>query len=105
MKTTESAIQKSVLDYLGWISRHMEIYYFRSASGAVNTAQGRYFKTGKPGTPDISLVWHGRYYGLEVKTAKGKQTAKQKQAQAEIEAAGGRYVIVRKSEDVEEIFR
>ena len=105
MKQNEAVIQKSIMAYLEHLSRYRRIYYFRSAAGAVLTATGRYFKTGRAGTPDITCCWQGKYIGLEVKTSKGRQTTGQRQAQIEIEAAGGEYYIVRSIEDVERIFK
>ena len=102
---TERQIQRGVLDYLELLSRKKPIYYFRSAAGMVRTEQGRIFKTGKPGTPDICVCYQGVFYGLEIKTKTGRQSELQKNAQKEIEASGGRYHIIRCLEDVWEIFR
>jgi len=97
---TEAQIQRGVLDYLELLSRKKPIYYFRSAAGMVRTEQGRVFKTGKPGAPDISVCFDGLFIGLEIKTTTGRQSALQKKAQAEIEAAGGKYYIIRCLEDI-----
>jgi hypothetical protein len=97
---TEAQIQRGVLDYLELLSRKKPIYYFRSAAGMVKTDQGRVFKTGKPGTPDITVCCGGLFIGLEIKTTTGRQSALQKKAQEEIEAAGGKYYIIRCLEDV-----
>jgi len=97
---TEAQIQRGVLDYLELLSRKKPIYYFRSAAGMVKTDQGRVFKTGKPGTPDITVCFDGLFIGLEIKTTTGRQSALQKKAQAEIEAAGGKYYIIRCLEDI-----
>jgi hypothetical protein len=86
------------------LSTKYPIYYFRSSSGAVRTSTNRYFKTGKPGCPDISLIYNGLYYGLELKSDTGRQSPAQRQAQVEIEAAGGRYVIVKCLGDVKKLF-
>ena len=103
-KISESTIQKAVLDYLEWFSKSHKIYFFRSAAGMVKTEQGRIFKTGRPGTPDISVCYQSKYWGIEVKGPKGRQSATQKQAEAEIVAAGGRYELVRSLEDIKRIF-
>ena len=99
-KATESQIQRGVLDYLELLSRKKPIYYFRSAAGMVRTEQGRMFKTGKPGTPDITVCYNGGFIALEIKTATGRQSELQKIAQKEIEAAGGKYYIVRSMEEI-----
>lgn len=100
---TEQQLQRLVLDYLTIIAKQKPIYYFRSAAGSVKTQTGRFFKTGKPGCPDLSLVINGQYHGWELKAAKGRQTAAQKQAEKEITAAGGQYHIVRSLDDVKRI--
>ena len=97
-------IQRAAMDYLAWYSIKHKIYFFRSAAGHVVLESGRYFKTGKPGTPDITVCEGGRFIGIECKTAKGKQSALQKQAEAEIEASGGKYFLVRSLEDIKRIF-
>lgn len=100
----ESQLQRAVLDYLAWFGRSQKIYLFRSGAGQVQTQAGRFFKTGKPGCPDISVCFCGRYYGIEIKTATGRQSALQKQAEADIIAAGGEYYIVRSLDDIKRIF-
>lgn len=112
-KITESVIQRACLDYLGWYSKSHKIYFFRSAAGHVALENGRYFKSGKPGVPDITVCaprkqsdgsMVGVFYGIEVKTKTGRQSALQKQAEEEIVAAGGRYFIVRSLSELKEIF-
>ena len=100
----ESIIQKAILDYLEWYAKSHKVYFFRSAAGMVKTEQGRMFKTGKPGTPDISVCYKGMYFGLEIKNEKGRQSASQKKAEEEIVAAGGRYELVRSLDDIKRIF-
>lgn len=100
----ESIIQKAILDYLEWFSKQHKIYFFRSAAGMVKTEQGRMFKTGKPGVPDISAVYKGVYFGLEIKNEKGRQSANQKKAEEEIVLAGGQYLIIRGLEDIKRVF-
>ena len=100
----ESIIQRAILDYLEWFSKQHRVYFFRSAAGMVKTEQGRMFKTGKPGVPDISAIYKGIYWGLEVKNEKGRQSTTQKKAEEEILAAGGRYELVRSLDDIKRIF-
>lgn len=102
--TSEQTLQRAIMDYLTMIEARHKIYWFRSASGAVKTASGRFFKTGKPGTPDLTVCCKGQFIGLEVKTDTGRQSASQKKAQAEIESSGGKYYIVRSLRDVKAIF-
>ena len=103
-KISEAMIQRAILDYLAWYSKSHKIYAFRSGAGNIKTEQGNYFKTGSPGCPDISVCYKGVYWGIEVKGPKGRQSALQKQAEAEILAASGRYELVRSLEDIKRIF-
>jgi len=105
IKHTESMIQRAILDYLGLISKHEPVYYFRAGSGAFQTAQGRYVKTGRPGVPDIICCAYGKFLGIEVKTEKGRQSQAQKQAEQDIDRAGGDYFIVRSVSDMKQIIK
>lgn len=98
----EQEIKKQILDYLGY---QKDIYFFRLGSGLIKTEQGRYFKTGTAGCPDIVVVKNGSFIGLEVKTESGKQSELQRIAEENIKRCGGKYFIVRKLEDVIEILK
>jgi hypothetical protein len=103
IKRTESMIQKAIMDYLEMISKQIPLYFFRAGSGAVQTMHGRFFKTGRPGVPDIILCWAGKFVGLEVKAESGRQSQAQKKAEQDIAQANGQYYIVRSVSDVKEI--
>jgi len=95
-KITEAILQRAVLD---WLQSLDGIYFFRSGAGQVKTESGRFFKTGKPGCPDVTVCCGfdgiGLFVGLEIKTSVGRQSASQKKAEEEIKNAGGRYYIIR----------
>jgi len=99
----ESVLQKGIMEYLGWREDALRLYWFRAGSGAMKLESGRYFKTGRPGVPDIVVIMKGRFIGLEVKTPKGRQSEAQEKAQNQIQRAGGEYYIVRSISDVKEI--
>lgn len=96
----ESLIQRAILEYLAYVK---DIYFFRSNSGSVVTSNGRFFRTGKKGCPDIICCYKGLFIGFEIKNEKGKQSIFQKDAQIDIEKAGGKYYLVRSVDDVEKI--
>ena len=100
----ESVIQKGILDLLAWKAKTEQFYWFRAGAGAMKTSTGRFFKTGRPGLPDIVILYHGRFIGAEVKNEKGRMSASQKQAKEEIINAGGEYHVVRSVADVKLIF-
>ena len=102
----EKEIQKSILEFLEW---QKNIYFFRAGAGAVKTIRKNgsmgFFKTGKKGLPDIVLVLNGYFIGLEVKRPSGVQSEAQKEAQKDIESAGGKYFLVRSIDDVEKVLK
>lgn len=55
------------------------------------------------GRPDRVVIRYGQVYFLELKSPTGKQGKEQKKKQDEIEAAGGRYHIVRELADLPRI--
>ena len=102
----ESDIQRSIIGYLQILENKGILYFFRSGSGSIRTEKGGFFKTGKSGCPDISVVIKGgQYVGIEVKTAKGKMSPAQKQTQAQITNLGGVYILVRSLEELQADFR
>lgn len=103
-KTKESTVQKGVIKYLQSLENMGRLYFFRSGAGAIKTEDGRYFKTGKRGCPDITVCYRGQFYGLEIKSSAGRQTTRQKDAQKTIEKAGGQYLVIRDVLEVENLF-
>lgn len=61
---------------------------------------GRY---GTAGVPDIICCCHGRFVGLEVKTATGRTTALQDLAIRDINQAGGTAAVVRSLDEVKRL--
>lgn len=59
----------------------------------------------KTGDPDLIACHQGRYYGIEAKTDIGRQSEWQKLRQAEIEKAGGVYILARSVEDVKKVIK
>ena len=60
--------------------------------------------TGSKGMPDINVIYHGNYYGVELKTKTGRLSVIQEAEREKILAAGGRYVVPRSVEDVRRTF-
>lgn len=101
IKISEREILRSICDYLDILERQGKLWYFRAGSGAVQLSNGGYFKTGKKGCPDIVIcTLGGKFFGLEVKTATGRQNDSQKAVEGQIKALGGRYEVVRSLDDV-----
>lgn len=108
-KATEAQIQNYCLSRLQMLELQQPIYYFRSNSfsGSITRYDGSrgFIKSAKRGLPDIVLLVNGAFVGLELKTEKGRQSDVQKQAQEQIEKAGGKYFICRSPESFETIIK
>jgi hypothetical protein len=92
----ESALQRSILDYLTL----RRIFHYRNNSGAFDNGHGGFYRFGAKGSPDIICVIDGQFVGIEVKAPKGLQSDHQKEFQAKLEAAGGKYVLAYSLDDV-----
>ena len=87
-KITETDIRRQVRDYLQL--RQYFCFYVLQGLGAYK------------GIPDLIAVRDGRVIFIELKTARGRQSDYQKKFQADLEAAGGEYILCRGIEDLEE---
>jgi hypothetical protein len=96
----ESEIQKAITDYLQILENQGKLFFFRSGSGCIRTVNGGYFKTGKKGCQDITVLKDGRYIALEVKKAKTYQSDSQKEVEGRILTCGGEYYVARNVDDV-----
>lgn len=100
MAKTETPIVADILHALS----AMGIWAWRQNSGHVPRKGGRFF--GAPaGSPDIAGVLDGRYFGIEVKTPKGKQRETQVEWQAMALRHGVRYGIARSAREASELVR
>lgn len=92
----EKDIQRACLDWLA----AKRYFFYRQNTGAVKTPEGRFFRFGANGSPDIVVVRKGQYVGIEVKGPKGKQSEAQVAFQKDLEAAGGKYLLVHSIEEL-----
>lgn len=92
----ERDIQKAILDYL----TYKQVFHWKQNNAGIKKANGSYIPAGKLGVPDIICVVKGKFIGIEVKDANGRQTEHQKRFQEELEGAGGRYILARSIDDV-----
>jgi hypothetical protein len=89
-KSKESDLQRQILDYLAL----KRIFAYRNNTGAFSNGHGGFYRFGAIGSPVITCVIAGQYVGIEVKRPGGKQSDHQKEFQANLEAAGGKYVLL-----------
>lgn len=92
----ESHVQRAILDYLA----ARRVFHYRQNTGAFRNERGDLYWFGVKGAPDIVAVKDGRYIGIECKAPRGRQSVHQRAFQEALEAAGGRYILARKPEDV-----
>jgi len=85
---------------LKWLHAH-GIFAWRNNSGTLWT-DGQPISFGYPGSADITgILPDGRRLEVETKSSTGKQSAKQKHFQAQIEKNHGVYLLVRSKQDLE----
>lgn len=107
-KIKESDIQSAICEYLEMKRR---CFFRLNNIPAVYSTGGkmRFRKLPKftpRGLPDFVVIVAGTFYGLEVKRPKTEDSPKtyqskdQKSFQSQVEAHGGKYVVVRSIEDV-----
>lgn len=101
----ESKIQKAICDYLALQEKLGRLLFCRTGVGAIKTAEGRFFKTGRKGWPDVFVLRNGKFYGLEVKSEKGVQSTAQKEMEQKILKHGGSYHVVRNIDDVMRVLK
>ena len=86
-KLTETDIRRQVTDYLQL--RQYFCFYVLQGLGAYR------------GIPDLIAVKNGRVIFIELKTPRGRQSEYQRKFQANLEAAGGEYVLCRGVDDLQ----
>lgn len=86
-------------------------FWKTTATGFFDTAKKRFRKQSSPyvmnGVPDVIVVHGGRFYGVEFKTTKGKQSEAQKEFERRLRLPGvdGHYFICRTVEDAQSIYQ
>lgn len=100
----ESQIQKGIIYYLSLLENLGKLSFQRiNTVGVYDKEKELYRKLPvgvKAGFPDILVLMEGRCIGLEVKTAKGRQSEQQKQWEKRFNTQGFEYYIVRNNDDV-----
>ena len=101
----ESELLKLVLD---WLALH-RIFHWRMNTGSSGPmfykGKRRFVRYGVPGVPDIMCCVKGRMIGIELKGDGGEQSQAQKNFQSSLEAAGGKYILARRLDEVTEAIR
>lgn len=102
-KPKEKDVEKSICDWL----RIKGFFFWKQPSSGFFDTNRKCFRRHvspyvKAGVPDIIVVHQGRFIGIEVKSATGRQSESQKDFEQELLSRGqGNYFIARSVEDVE----
>jgi hypothetical protein len=106
---TEKEIQTECLNHLISLELQGKCYHFRSGAGAVATIRPNgskgFFKTGKAGVPDITLLYKGQFIGLEIKKEGGKQSPAQLETESKIQQQGGWYFVITSLDQLKETLK
>ena len=104
IKVSEHQIQKQIIDYLQYRENMGHLYFIRnnSFSGKIQRRDGSqgFVKNNKKGSADIFLCVKGKWFSIEVKREKGKQSKEQKEDQQKVEKVGGKYFVVHSLEEL-----
>jgi len=73
-KVSEHQVQSQILDYL----RYNHFFFWRNNSGGLVDKRGILVRFGQVGSPDIMALKNGKFYAIEVKSATGKLSERQK---------------------------
>jgi hypothetical protein len=100
-KSKETEIQAAICEYLG-----LKGYLFSRTNNSpiYDKTRGEFRalpKYTRRGWPDICLIDHGRFVGIEVKAEKGRLSPEQEELGSEIEKHGGVYIVARSIDDVQ----
>lgn len=91
---SEHEIQKQILYYLTL----KKIFHWRNNTGVrIGEYKGKktFVRYGAIGSPDIFAMRYDKCYGIEVKSAKGKQSDTQKEFEKDFINAGGIYILAK----------
>lgn len=106
-KQSEDALHRAVADHLTLVLGPDVVWFHPPNGGARSEREGAKFKAQgvKAGVADIVLVYQGRHYEIELKSATGKQSDSQIAWQAALEKAGGQYRLAKSVDDVKMALR
>lgn len=97
----EQALHRDVSHLLS-VALTSETWWTTVGHGGGGFIRGQFLKaTGvKPGVPDLILVYRGRFYGIELKSIKGRLSHEQIVCHRAIENAGGSVMVCRSQQEV-----
>ena len=105
---TEHRFQQACAAYLGAVLPRNAAWTSIDAALGRNDRMASVFRKmrgQKPGWPDVILIHNGWFYGLELKTSKGRVSDVQEAAHQQIREAGGQVSVCRSIEEVARALR
>lgn len=101
---TESDLIRQITDFL---NLRRILWWRQNVMGVrvVRNGQEHFYRSGKPGLPDIFVILNGICIGIEAKVGKNDQSRAQAEFQTDFERAGGHYCLARSLEDVEKALK
>jgi hypothetical protein len=95
----ESEVLRACLEYLAVKG----VFAWRNNTGGVQVDGKRFVRFGIKGSPDIlGVMPDGRFLGVETKSAKGRQTAEQREFGEAVRERGGVYIVAKSVLDLQE---
>lgn len=96
--TTANELTKTIIFDMYWVRGGVA---YRINNGAVYDQKRKVYRKGvqRRGIPDIIGIIDGRFFGIEVKIGKDRQSEHQKEIEEEINNAGGVYFIAKSYDD------
>jgi len=113
LKEPEWIIQSRIAAYLSMIAGAAGLLFFSVPNEVVSHYKRKEYGTVQrlknmgltPGCADLVIIWQGRAFFLEVKTATGRLSSAQTLFKAAARSVGSKYAIVRSVGDVQKTLR
>ena len=107
LKVKETEIQHTICEYLAFREKQKMLLFWRQNTNAMyDPTKGIHRRMpvhAKKGVPDIIVIKNGKFIGLEVKSAIGKQNYDQKVFEEYVTMHGGYYHVVRSLDEVKKL--
>jgi hypothetical protein len=95
--TTANGLTKCIID---WFRLKGGAAFRINSQGQYDSRLNKWRPSGsRKGLPDIQGVMNGKFYGIEVKIGRDKQSEQQRTVESEITASGGKYLLVHSFDD------
>ena len=103
---TEAQLHRAVASYLN-AALPKDAVWTTVGHGGGGKVRGAQLKAMglRAGWPDVQILWNGEFYGIELKTVKGRSSPEQDACMEAIFEAGGRYETIRSLDELQDWLR